>query len=156
VVNDMTDNPTPETLVTNCDALRTRLYTLNRIDKLPWREIAKKPDFVGIPAGTLCRISKGYEPKNNHIRSRLGLPAMVSTPVCPTCGKVHISKICPMTRKNAPRVKHICENCTWWKVNDYLGNVGNCNNETMLEHTNIGFTYGDFGCRFWKRKEAQS
>jgi hypothetical protein len=42
-----------------------------------------------------------YEPKEAAIRVRLGLPAMVQVPACPSCGLVHLSKRC--TAKAAAR-----------------------------------------------------
>ena len=43
-----------------------------------WREVAALPEFKGVAPGTLCSIAKGdYEPKDNEIRKRLGLPIIV-------------------------------------------------------------------------------
>jgi hypothetical protein len=42
---------------------------------MKWREIASLEEFEGVAPGTLCSIAKGnYEPKDNEIRKRLGLP----------------------------------------------------------------------------------
>jgi hypothetical protein len=57
-----------------------------------WRKVAKK--WREKP-GTLGRIAvRDYEPKEAHLRTRLGLPAMVPTPACAKCGDVHVSKRC--------------------------------------------------------------
>ncbi len=51
----------------------------------------------GISGGMAYRmVNEGYEPKDPHIRVKLGLPAMVPAPACPVCGEVHVSSRCPM------------------------------------------------------------
>jgi hypothetical protein len=53
-----------------------------------WRKIAALPEFEGIPPGTLCSISKGdYEPKDNEIRKRLGLPIIIMQYKDPVTGR---------------------------------------------------------------------
>lgn len=59
---------------------------------MPWRKIAEF--FPGVPAGTLCAIAKGRDPKSPAIRAALGLPAFASAPVCPVHGVVHPGR-CP-------------------------------------------------------------
>jgi len=51
-----------------------------------WRAVGRE---MGLSAGTLIRISQGYEPKSSHIRNILGLPIYATVQVCPHCGKVH-------------------------------------------------------------------
>jgi hypothetical protein len=38
--------------------------------------------------------TQGYEPKEAHIRVRLGLSAMVAAPACAKCGEVHVTRRC--------------------------------------------------------------
>lgn len=59
---------------------------------MTWRQIAAH--FDGVPAGTLCAIAKGRDPKSPAIRAALGLPAYASAPVCPVHGVVHQGR-CP-------------------------------------------------------------
>lgn len=49
-----------------------RLNYLHNIG-MGWREIAALDEYVGIPAGTLCSVAHGEEPKRKH-RDQLGLP----------------------------------------------------------------------------------
>lgn len=54
--------------------LRDKLLSLHRKHK-SWRKVADLPEFKDVAPGTLCSIAKGdYEPKDNEIRKRLGLP----------------------------------------------------------------------------------
>lgn len=65
-----------------------------------WRLVASLPEYLGVPAGTLCSIAaRGYEPKNAHIRSLLHLPVLDYAPVCPRCGIVHVAKKCPGVKR---------------------------------------------------------
>ena len=51
--------------------------------------------MLGISGGMAFRIARqGYEPKDNHIRATLGLPAMLPAPACAKCGKVHTTARC--------------------------------------------------------------
>ena len=84
--------------VRTSDSIPDQLKFLNLVQHMSWREIAKLPEFQGIPAGTLCSISKGFEPKNPKVRVQLGLSAQALAPVCPTCGVVHVTKRCPTKR----------------------------------------------------------
>jgi len=57
-----------------------------------WRAVGAE---LGISGGMAYRIAvDGYEPKEVHIRVRLGLPAMAPAPVCAKCGEVHVAKRC--------------------------------------------------------------
>lgn len=89
--------------VRTCDSLRRRLLSLYDGSTVKWRDVAAMPEFGGVAAGTLCSISKGYEPKSLHVRLALGLPAYMSTPVCPRCGVVHVRKTCPPAQPSARR-----------------------------------------------------
>ena len=59
------------------DIARERLNEHHDIEKLSWRKIAALRPYRGIPAGTLCSIAKGREPKKPIYRSKLGLPAVI-------------------------------------------------------------------------------
>ena len=48
--------------------------------RTPWREIAKS--YPGVPAGTLCAVSKGRDPHKPAIRAALDLPVTVAVQVC--------------------------------------------------------------------------
>jgi len=57
-----------------------------------WRAVGRE---FGIPARTAWRISeRDYVPKNAHLRTKLGLTTLAPAPVCPKCGKVHVTKRC--------------------------------------------------------------
>ena len=72
-------------------SLRREMKKLRK-SGLIWQEIA---DRYGVTVGMAYRIAvNGYEPKEAAIRVRLGLPARVLTPVCMSCGQVHVSKRC--------------------------------------------------------------
>lgn len=74
--------------VTNPDTVRERLTGLHDTQHLSWRLIAALPEFVGVPAGTLCTWSKtGYLPRKHH--ARFGWTVTVDVPVCPIHGTVH-------------------------------------------------------------------
>ena len=61
-----------------------------------WRLVGRA---YGISAGMAYRIAKQrYEPKDPHIRVRLGLPARVEVSACPHCGDVHIKRGCSLVR----------------------------------------------------------
>lgn len=77
--------------VQTLDKLRARLIAA-RATEMPWRKIAEF--FPGVPAGTLCAIAKGRDPKSPAIRAALGLPAYASALVCPVHGVVHAGR-CP-------------------------------------------------------------
>ena len=68
-----------------------------------WRKVAAE---FGLSSGMAFRIARRkYEPKDAKIRSRLGLPAFVMTPVCEKCGEVHLERRCAqeVTRGSAPK-----------------------------------------------------
>lgn len=75
------------------DALRRDLLAKHDWQHLSWREIARR-HYPGVPAGTLCAIAKGREPKGAGMRTRLGLPALGQAPVCTACGRVHVADTC--------------------------------------------------------------
>jgi hypothetical protein len=61
-----------------------------------WAEIGA--DY-GCSGGLIHRIVyQDYEPKEPHIRFRMGLSSMLPAPVCPRCGIVHVTKRCPVRR----------------------------------------------------------
>lgn len=80
--------------VQTLDKLKARLVSA-RATGMHWRQIAEF--FPGVPAGTLCAIAKGRDPKSPAIRAALGLPAYQAAEVCPVHGVVHQGR-CP--RKN--------------------------------------------------------
>jgi len=88
----------PKPVLRTGDNWQQVLQNLHTTSGMSWREIANLPEFQGIPAGTLCSISKGFEPKNPKVRVQLGLSAQALAPVCPTCGVVHVTKRCPTKR----------------------------------------------------------
>lgn len=73
-----------------------KAYTLLRT----WRAVG---DAFGISGGMAYRIVEDkYEPKDAHIRVKLGLPAMAPAPVCRVCGEVHLAKRCPKRVERKP------------------------------------------------------
>ncbi len=64
-----------------------------------WRKLAEQ-EYPKVRPGTLCAIAGGYEPKSRKVLDALGLPVLQPTPVCPTCGIVHV-KACPKRRQAA-------------------------------------------------------
>jgi len=62
--------------VTTRDTPQERLKYLHDTARLSWREIANLDAYRGIPAGTLCRIAKGWEPAKKY-RARLGMAPTV-------------------------------------------------------------------------------
>jgi len=59
------------------DMIRERLRHLHDTQALSWRKIAALDDYMGIPAGSLCSIAGGREPKNLEHRMILGLPLVL-------------------------------------------------------------------------------
>ena len=59
------------------DIARERLNRLHDIPGNSWRKIALLDAYIGIPAGSLCSIAKGREPKNLEHRRILGLPLVI-------------------------------------------------------------------------------
>ncbi|MCJ7831381.1 MAG: hypothetical protein MUP86_02530 [Dehalococcoidia bacterium] len=57
--------------VQTLDAIRDELNARHSPD-MPWRALS--PLYGGVPAGTLCAIAKGRNPKKHAIRAALGLP----------------------------------------------------------------------------------
>jgi hypothetical protein len=149
-----------QTSVVTYDTLKKRLNYLHGIDKVSYRKIALLDEFYGVPAGTLCDMAKGKEPRSPHLRARLGLPALVSLPPCPKCGEVHLAKTCPAARKKAARMKHICDNCFNWldrRIEYPTREEGYCKSGDVMNATGCDdhlYPDHDFGCRFWQRKEG--
>jgi len=85
---------TPAAHVQPLDALRRDLLARRAQNNppTPWRALAA--DYPGVPAGTLCAISKGREPRKACVRRALGLPVLVAVPACPTCGGAHKFRPC--------------------------------------------------------------
>jgi hypothetical protein len=73
--------------VQQLDTVVTELNRLHDSHALSWRKISALPKYQGIPAGTLCAIAKGREPKKNKHRLILGLPPLGTAEICtnPTC-----------------------------------------------------------------------
>jgi hypothetical protein len=69
----MTSQTDTTTLVRTPDTVKDRLNYFHDTIGLTWREIANLGDYKGIPAGTLCSVAHGAEPKHAH-RAQLGLP----------------------------------------------------------------------------------
>lgn len=68
-------------------------------DKGGWRAVGKR---FGVTKGMAYRIAvEGYEPHTPRIRANLGLPVFGQALVCPTCGKIHVTKYCTRGRKSA-------------------------------------------------------
>lgn len=66
-----------EAMTSNLQHLIRRLNMLHQKHK-NWRAVASLEEFDGIAPGTLCSIAKGnYEPRDNKIRKKLGLPIVV-------------------------------------------------------------------------------
>jgi hypothetical protein len=87
--------------VQQLDKLREHLVRLHRTRT--WRDIAR--DFPDVPAGTLCAIANGRDPKKPGIRKSLGLPYYLPALACARCGQVHVSKRClnSLKRQNAKK-----------------------------------------------------
>ncbi len=88
--------------VQTLDKVKDELTTLKKAKGLRWSDISQKPEYVGIPAGTLCSIAKGRDPKNPYYRAILHLSVLVPTPVCPIHGVVHPGE-CPKEKKPAKK-----------------------------------------------------
>ena len=63
--------------VQSLDSIRERLKHLHDTQALSWRKIAALDDYRGIPAGSLCSIAGGREPKSLDHRRILGLPLVM-------------------------------------------------------------------------------
>ena len=85
--------------VQSLDNLSGTLQALKAIHGTTWRDIAQIEQYQGIPAGTLCAIAKGRNPKNPHYREILRLPVLALAPVCLQCGEVHTTKRCTANDK---------------------------------------------------------
>jgi len=90
---------TKNRFVTTRNAIQERL--LKDYDVLgTWAKVGQK---WGLNKGLAFMIAKkNYEPKDPHLRHKLGLPALIPAPACRECGEVHVAKRCP--RK--PEAKH--------------------------------------------------
>jgi hypothetical protein len=105
-VTDTTFKP-PPTLKTNVqtmDMVRDMLHSLHKSLRT-WRRVSIHFN-AKIPAGTLCSIAKGREPKKPEYRKILGLPEMKPAPVCAHCGKVPLKKNCNCRTNHRPRKQH--------------------------------------------------
>jgi hypothetical protein len=89
---------TKKSLVTTPNAIRKAL--LRDYDLLgTWEKVGQK---WGMNKGLAFMIAKrNYEPKDPHLRHKLGLAALIPALACPKCGEVHVKKRCP--RKSAPK-----------------------------------------------------
>lgn len=80
--------------VSPSDRLRARLNYLHRTKEWSWRRIAASGEFSDVPAGTLCAIAGGWEPKGEVLRAKLGLPPMApSKKECKICGAKFIPNV---------------------------------------------------------------
>lgn len=97
----MTRQPPAVANVQTLDALRRDLLALRAEHNppTPWRVLAAR--WPGVPAGTLCAISKGREPHKASVRAALGLPVTAPAPVCPVHGVVHPGA-CPKVKPTPP------------------------------------------------------
>jgi hypothetical protein len=84
---------------------------------ISWSEIAKElyPDEdFRIWRSILWRIAKDdYEPKNNKLRKRLGLPFIKTITACPDCNEIHLSG-CPdaeMPTRGKTAIVPVCGRC---------------------------------------------
>ena len=68
--------------VQSLDIVQVRLNRLHGADGLAWRTIAARPEYVGIPPGTLSAIAGGRDPKKEEHRRILGLPVPVKPRRC--------------------------------------------------------------------------
>jgi len=69
-----------------------------------WRAVAAQ---YGVSSGMAYRIAvNDYEPREAHIRHKLGLPALAPAPVCAKCGEVHVTKRCTSSgdKPRRPRI----------------------------------------------------
>lgn len=58
----------------------------------------------GVSGGMAYRVATSdYEPRDNGIRSKLGLPVMAPVPVCIHCGVPHVTKRCTAKQAGKPR-----------------------------------------------------
>lgn len=64
-----------------------------------WEKVGQKWDMN---KGLAFMIAKrDYEPKDPHLRHKLGLPALIPAPACLKCGEVHVAKRC--IQKQGPK-----------------------------------------------------
>jgi hypothetical protein len=88
-------------LVTDYNAVRARLLEL--YDELhTWRAVGASQGISGAMAFRIA--TEYYEPRDQDIRARLGLPALDLAPVCPKHGVVHVRKTCPADPAKHKRV----------------------------------------------------
>jgi len=75
-----------------------------RSEGLTWRQIAARPEYQGVAAGTLCDLSHGIEPKSDDARRRLKLATvivMTEQRACARCSRLFVPnvtwrKLCPV------------------------------------------------------------
>ena len=71
------------------NAISKRLLELYAVH-LTWKAVGAE---IGITGGMAYRVAvQGYEPRDNAIRSSLGLPVLAPAPVCLVHGKVCVKK----------------------------------------------------------------
>jgi len=82
---------TKNRFVTTRNAIQQRL--LRDYDVLgTWEKVGQK---WGLNRGLAFMIAKkNYEPKDPHLRHKLGLPALIPAPACRECGEVHVRRGC--------------------------------------------------------------
>jgi hypothetical protein len=66
-----------------------------------WRAVSK---ILGLPAGTLCAIAKGREPKKAEHRLALGLPVLAPASICPACKVVHVGRCKAQAKRRRNRL----------------------------------------------------
>jgi hypothetical protein len=88
-----------------------------RASKMSWRAIAQN---LGISPGTLWRFAMtDWEPKDNAIRLRLGLPPkLVLAPPCPNCGGAHDPKPCKVDKMTPANRAAVEQFITWARARD--------------------------------------
>lgn len=88
--------------VKSFDTIRKELKSAHRAftqkdAKGGWRAVGKQFGISGAMAHLIA--TKGYEPRDPKIRTKLNLPDYALAPRCSECGDVHTMKRCPHTRK---------------------------------------------------------
>jgi len=117
----MTKKATPG--VQSLDMVQEELNRLHLVEHLSWRKIASLEPFLGIPAGTLCAIAKGREPRDSEHRRILKMPALELAPVCRKCGQVHVTKRCTIRKtEDLPKQSEHNEQAALFQLIGYFEN----------------------------------